>query len=119
MDLWEAPNYQWTKRKRFENVGIVELRFSVAKGKITEAQITGDFFGEEDIAGLEKQLIGLPYNEELRQHFQGVEVAKYIHQLTNEQFVSLLFIEFEGRGASGTKYDRSKRGFTSISGQCP
>ena len=93
-DQWiygEAPNYQWTKRKRFENVGIVELRFSVAKGKITEAQITGDFFGEEDIAGLEKQLIGLPYNEELRQHFQGMEVAKYIHQLTNEQFVSLLF----------------------------
>ncbi len=35
-DQWiygEAPNYQWTKRKRFENVGIVELRFSVAKGK--------------------------------------------------------------------------------------
>ena len=44
MDLWGSPNYQWTKRKRFENVGIVELRFSVAKGKITEAQITGDFW---------------------------------------------------------------------------
>ena len=49
-DQWiygEAPNYQWTKRKRFENVGIVELRFSVAKGKITEAQITGDFLAKK------------------------------------------------------------------------
>jgi lipoate-protein ligase A len=93
-DQWiygEAPNYQWTKRKRFDKVGIVELRFSVSKGKITEAQITGDFFGEEDIRGLEKELIGLPYNEALRHHLQGVKVEKYIHQLTNDQFVSLLF----------------------------
>jgi lipoate-protein ligase A len=93
-DQWiygEAPKYQWTKRKRFENVGIVEIRFSVAKGKIAEVQITGDFFGEEDIHHLEEQLIGLPYNEDARDEFEQLQIDPYIHQLTKEQFISLLF----------------------------
>ena len=71
--------------------GIVELRFSVAKGKKSQKHKSLEIFCEEDIAGLEKQLIGLPYNEELRQHFQGMEVAKIYPSTDNEQFVSLLF----------------------------
>ena len=93
MDLWGSPELSMDETQTFFLKMLVSLNYAFQwqRGKSTEAQITGDFFGEEDIAGLEKQLIGLPYNEELRQHFQGMEVAKYIHQLTNEQFVSLLF----------------------------
>ncbi len=51
------------KRKRFEQVGIVEVDFTVNKGKIAALQITGDFFGQKEISELEAMLQGVDFEQ--------------------------------------------------------
>lgn len=94
-DEWifgETPEFHFNKRTRIPSVGIVDIHVSTNKGIIQELAIYGDFFGEQEIAILQNQLIGEPYiYEVLKKRLQTFSVSDYILNLTNEELLSLLF----------------------------
>lgn len=88
----EAPAFDWQKRKRFDQVGIVEINFSVAKGLITAMKINGDFFGQKEIEALQAALIGLPFQyETIKKMLSEQRLDQYIYQMTKDDFLDLLF----------------------------
>ncbi|MHC5375472.1 lipoate--protein ligase [Enterococcus sp. LJL120] len=94
-DQWvygAAPDYQVSRRIRLAGVGIVELHFSIAAGKISAFEILGDFFGEKDIHELTSALIGQEFNEAtLKEFLQKNSVSEYIFNFSNQDFLNLLF----------------------------
>lgn len=88
----ETPQFDLQRRTRIPQVGIIDIKLSMHKGKITKAQIFGDFFGQEPIEKLTEQLVGLAFEDETFASFLATcQVDCYIHNLTNQQFFSLLF----------------------------
>jgi len=88
----EAPAFEWQKRKRFAQVGIVEVDFTVNKGKIAAIQITGDFFGQKEISELEAMLQGIDFEQDTINHLlKDIAIEQFIHQMTNAEFLALLF----------------------------
>ncbi|MDB1709894.1 lipoate--protein ligase [Enterococcus entomosocium] len=88
----EAPAFEWQKRKRFEQVGIVEVDFTVNKGKIAAIQISGDFFGQKEISELEAMLQGIDFEKStISRLLEGIAIDQFIHQMTASEFLALLF----------------------------
>jgi len=88
----EAPAFEWQKRKRFAQVGIVEVDFTVNKGKIAAIQITGDFFGQKEISELEAMLRGIDFEQNtISRLLKDIAIEQFIHQMTNAEFLALLF----------------------------
>ena len=88
----ETPQFDLQRRTRIPQVGIIDIKLSMNKGKINKAQIFGDFFGQEPIEHLTEQLVGLAFEAEVFENFLATcQVNHYIHNLTNQQFFSLLF----------------------------
>lgn len=88
----ETPQFDLQRRIRIPNVGIIDIQLSTNKGKITQAKIYGDFFGEEPIENLSEQLVGLVFEDNVfRQFLDTIVIDRYIHNLTNQQFFDLLF----------------------------
>lgn len=57
----ESPACNYTQSKRFEGVGIIEVRLFIDKGVIKDAKIYGDFFGVGDVKEVEDSLKEIPY----------------------------------------------------------
>ncbi len=86
-----SPKYSFSNEKRFAG-GTIELNMEVSKGFITAVRLYGDFFGEQDVAELERALIGVRHSEEeLGKLPQVQEIEKYIANTTAEEFISCLF----------------------------
>lgn len=73
------PKFSITKTGRFAG-GKIEFRLEVRRGSITEAHVSGDFFGTAQADGLADALVGCPFRREdveaaLRSH--GMEEAVY------------------------------------------
>ncbi|MMZ64880.1 Lipoate-protein ligase LplJ [compost metagenome] len=79
------------KSERFA-CGEVEVGVNVKKGRIEACKIYGDFFGSEDVAEIEKKLIGLRYDEdEIRTALQELNLKAYFGPLTEDEFMMCLF----------------------------
>ena len=66
-DNWEwnfgaDPKFNITKENRFAG-GKLMVRAFVEKGRITDIHFYGDFFAKENLAGLEKSLVGCAYEQ--------------------------------------------------------
>lgn len=94
-DAWifgEAPAFEYNKRTRIASVGIVDVKLNVVHGKISAAKIFGDFFGQQPAEQLSAFLVGKEYRfEEIEKALNQIKVSEYIHNLTNEDFLVLLF----------------------------
>lgn len=94
-DAWifgEAPAFEYNKRTRIASVGIVDVKLNVVHGKISAAKIFGDFFGQQPVEQLSEFLVGKEYRfEEIEKALNQIKVSEYIHNLTNEDFLVLLF----------------------------
>lgn len=94
-DAWifgEAPAFEYNKRTRIASVGIVDVKLNVVHGKISAAKIFGDFFGQQPAEQLSAFLVGKEYRfEEIEKALNQIKVSEYIHNLTNEDFLALLF----------------------------
>ena len=94
-DTWifgEAPAFEYNKRTRIASVGIVDVKLNVVHGKISAAKIFGDFFGQQPVEQLSEFLVGKEYRfEEIEKALKQIKVSEYIHNLTNEDFLALLF----------------------------
>ena len=79
---------QWENSARFPGAGIVELKIRLLNGRIEEAKITGDFFG--DAAPLEKALGGQFFRRSaIAANLPENIVEKSIRGLSKDEFLSL------------------------------
>ena len=62
----------------------------VRKGRIERIRITGDFFGNGEIAELEAKLTGADLNGSLRALLAAADVPEYIRGMTAEELYELL-----------------------------
>ena len=94
-DAWifgEAPAFEYNTRTRIASVGIVDVKLNVVHGKISAAKIFGDFFGQRPVEQLSGFLVGKEYRfEAIEKALKQIKVSEYIHNLTNEDFLALLF----------------------------
>lgn len=79
---------QWENSARFPGAGIVELKVRLLNGRIEEAKITGDFFG--DAAPLEEALRGQLFRRSvISANLPENMVEKSVRGLNKEEFLSL------------------------------
>lgn len=94
-DTWEwnfgrSPNYDTCFKHRFPG-GSLELHLSVSGGKIAALQIMGDFLALSEVAPLENELIGCPYNEEaIRPVLNRFAFEECLGGITREEFITTL-----------------------------
>ena len=73
-----SPDYNFENAQRF-TFGGIEAWLFVSDGVIAQASITGDFFGQEDIAQLAERLVGLRHDAtEIDAALGDVDVSRYI-----------------------------------------
>ncbi|GIP31548.1 lipoate--protein ligase [Paenibacillus sp. J2TS4] len=88
----KSPKSNFRQSRRFDNVGTVDVRLDIDKGKIQTAKIYGDFFGLQDVSELENRLVGLRYDKAtVQEALNEADASKYIGNLDNESLLSLLF----------------------------
>ncbi|EUJ28012.1 Lipoate-protein ligase LplJ [Listeria floridensis FSL S10-1187] len=87
----KSPKFDLERTKRFP-VGSIDIRLNVQKGMITDIKIFGDFFGVGDVKEVEDRLRGTKYQpESLKESLQGIDVKKYFGNITQEDFLELLY----------------------------
>ena len=87
----ESPAFDMQKIRKYEG-GLLDLRVQAHNGKITGLRIFGDFFGKYEVSELEQSLIHIQYTEEaVRNLLESVELQKYMHNITVEDFIDCLF----------------------------
>jgi len=83
-----SPKYDIKSGKRFPG-GKVEFKISVAKGKIRDIDISGDFFGTLEISELKSALIGCPY--ERSAVLAALEkIDGEIYRISNEELAEVI-----------------------------
>lgn len=95
-ETWEwtfgnSPKYDFHREDKFK-CGVLETYVTVEKGLIKDIKFFGDFFGKEDIEGLEGSLIGKRHDEEdIKALLNKIEISNYINNIEVEDILSLLF----------------------------
>lgn len=85
-----SPPYNFHKVVKTP-AGVLEVCLEVEKGIIHNARIFGDFFGCEDVEGLEAQLVGLRHDvRELTAFLQNFPVSLYIQGLFAHELAQAL-----------------------------
>lgn len=87
----KSPKFNVQHTHRFP-VGQIDIRLDVAKGKIENCKIFGDFFGVGDVADIEERLIGCRFSKsELQNALKDADIPHYFGNITKEEFVDLLY----------------------------
>lgn len=95
-DTWEwnygaSPEYNVVKSKRFEDCGEIKIFMVVKYGIIQKIRIYGDFFGCMDVSQLTSLLEGCKLRiEDLRNVIRQCDIGRFIHNLSEEQFLELM-----------------------------
>ncbi|WP_424565541.1 lipoate--protein ligase [Tepidibacillus fermentans] len=88
----KSPAFNVKGSKRFEGVGQIDIRLDVKSGKIENAKIYGDFFGNGDISLIENRLKGLRYDEEeIRNALLKMDLKLFFGNITVDDLVGLFF----------------------------
>ena len=95
-DKWEwnygrSPAYSVKKSRRFDNCGKIDVHMNTKNGVITETEFFGDFFGLVETAELSELLAGARLERgALTELLSDVDIERYFHGLTKEDFINLL-----------------------------
>jgi len=91
-------NWDWTYGhfKQFEYriterfpIGTIHIGLSIEHAKISDIQITGDFFGTKDIHDVEAALIGMRLRkDDLLKTLESIDLTSYFGDLTKESLVA-------------------------------
>jgi lipoate---protein ligase len=85
-----SPLFNIQKTHRFSS-GEVDARIEVHQGMITTIRFFGDFFGQEDIGELERNLRGVRYDKNSIQHFLStVDLNRFLAGVDNHEFLDFL-----------------------------
>ena len=86
----ESPAFNVQKINRFP-FGEIDARIDVQRGVIRSIKFFGDFFSQAEPAELEQRLVGARYaRPDLQQAMEGVNLANYFQDLSQEEFLSFL-----------------------------
>ena len=86
-----SPEFNVQKTHRFA-MGEIDALIDVQNGKIRSIKFYGDFFGQEDIAGLESALAGVRYQrEEIASALSQQPVDSYFSGLAAEELANFLY----------------------------
>ncbi|MBO5822725.1 MAG: lipoate--protein ligase [Lentisphaeria bacterium] len=84
-----AMSYSFTKKRRFD-FGSVQLNFNVKENCIADLAICGDFFGDNDISILCRELEGTSLEPDaLAAAVKKIPVEKFIHGAESSDIISL------------------------------
>lgn len=87
----KSPEFNIQRERRFD-IGEVDLRLDVEEGHIKMLKIYGDFFGKEPVDALAEEFKGARYHpEDLERIVSDIELTKYFGDLSDEQFLGLLY----------------------------
>ncbi len=87
------PNYTLVKKGKVK-AGLFEISLELKNNIIKKMNILGDYFILQDEDELVNAFINKPYTTEaVNKVLQSLDVSKYIYELSNEDFISLLFKE--------------------------
>lgn len=90
-NIGHAPPFNVQKEHRFA-VGKLDARIQVEKGKIQAISFFGDFFGQQDVTQLEKQLIGTQYEPlALKMTLQEINITDYFGEIEKDAFLDFLY----------------------------
>lgn len=85
-----SPAFNIQKSEKLP-VGKLDARIEVEKGHIQAIKIFGDFSGQQDVADLEKALIGLRYDRDaLQKTLAKIDLTQYFGPLDKEALLDLL-----------------------------
>lgn len=87
----ENPKYEYMRDARIEGVGTFEVQVSVKKGKISDINIFGDFFGSESIKEVEDALIGTPDNRgKVEEVLSNMDLTPYFNAQIDKELAELI-----------------------------
>lgn len=88
-----SPAYNIQRVHRFP-FGQIDARIDVAKGRIQDIRIFGDFIGMGEIAELEDRLRGAIYRKDaLKEALAEVDLSRYFGDISRAEFLDLLVPE--------------------------
>lgn len=97
LDKWNINkngDFESFSEERFD-FGKVEISLSAKEGRIADVQITGDFFGEEDIGGLTAALTAAELSREaIMARLSKIQVSRYIFGADSEKICTLILKNF-------------------------
>ena len=85
----ESPRYNVKCEKKFSS-GLVTAYVDVHKGRIQQIRFYGDFFGNNELVELERQMEGLPLKPVMVETLQTFNVETYIQGVTAQDLTELL-----------------------------
>jgi lipoate-protein ligase A len=86
----ENPPSNVQRARRFP-VGELDVRLDVKEGRIGAVRIFGDYMGREDVAAVERRLVGLPYDRDtIASALNGVDPADYFGDVSRDDLLALL-----------------------------
>lgn len=85
----KGAKYEMTREEKFD-AGLVSVKMNVIGGKIKDIDISGDFFGNGDIAELENGLIGTMLDESLTDKLKELNMCDYMAGITAEELSELI-----------------------------
>lgn len=87
----KSPKFNIQHSHRFP-IGQIDIRLDIAKGKIENCKIYGDFFGVSDISDIENRLIGIRYEKsEIEKALEDIDVQNYFGKITKQEFIELIY----------------------------
>ncbi|MGN0593262.1 MAG: lipoate--protein ligase [Ruminococcus sp.] len=85
------PSMDFSASQRFP-AGEFQAELHLKGEHIESCRFFGDFIGMQDVALLEQKLIGTPYTKDaLRTFFRQEDIPAFLGEVTQEQWISLLF----------------------------
>ncbi|MHC0551798.1 lipoate--protein ligase [Salinicoccus sp. CNSTN-B1] len=83
-------HFEYEVSERFP-IGTINFGLSVDHGRITDIQITGDFFGKKDVKEIEEALVGVRLRkDDLLQALQVFHISDYFGDMTPEDLVRVI-----------------------------
>lgn len=90
-DYGASPEYNFTNKKKYP-CGNIQTYMTVSGGMIKNVRIYGDFFGEYDLADIERALVDKPHERaEICRVLSGFDLKKYFSSMTAEELTDLFF----------------------------
>lgn len=86
----KSPKFDAQNKKRFSG-GLLDVRFSIQGGKITEIRVFGDFLALKPMTELENALIGCPYRRDaLKDGISKLYLPHYLGTITEDEFLDTI-----------------------------
>lgn len=77
--------------ERFKGVGTIHIGMTVKNARIDEIQLSGHFFGVNDIKEIEQALKGVKLRkEDIEEALSEIDVSNFIARIETDQFIKFL-----------------------------